>query len=46
MMTDKPNHDPEYDAYLDDPDDDATDWGFGDDPDSDTEATDEPDEEG
>jgi hypothetical protein len=33
----------EYDAYLDDPDDDSTDWGLGESPDCDTDRTDSPD---
>lgn len=33
----------EYDAYLDDPDDDISDWGQGEDPDCDTGRSDPPD---
>jgi hypothetical protein len=33
----------EYDAYLDDPEDDVSDWGQGEDPDCDTGRSDPPD---
>jgi hypothetical protein len=36
-------HSPDYDAYLDDPDDTTTGFGYGLDPDADTPAADEPD---
>jgi hypothetical protein len=36
---------PEYDAYLDDPDDDTTGFGYGLDPDADTPASAAPDPE-
>lgn len=33
----------EYDAYLDDPDDEVSDWGQGESPDRDTDRSDPPD---
>jgi hypothetical protein len=36
---------PEYDAYLDDPFDDTTGFGYGEDPGADTPAADDPDPE-
>lgn len=38
-------HHPDYQAYLDDPDDDATDVVDGDVPDADTPSADDPDPE-
>jgi len=44
-MTEQPTTHPDYDAYLDDPDDDTTEYSTGEDDDADTDAADEPDPE-
>jgi hypothetical protein len=44
-MTQQPTPHPDYDAYLDDPDDETTDYTTGADDDADTDAADEPDPE-
>jgi hypothetical protein len=44
-MARQPRSEPDYDAYLDDPDDETTGFGVGEDADADTDAADDPDPE-